>query len=378
MIASNLSSDRLLAITVFTQCQAIHARALLPCQDSPGVKAPYTASLTVPDGLVGLMSAIATSFPEGKVGDGKSRTFTFEQTVPMATYLIAIAAGNLEKRDVGPRTAVWSEPEMVEAGAYEFADTEKFVVVGEEIMTPYEWKRYDVLLLPPSFPYGGMENPCLTFVTPTLLAGDRSQANVIAHEVTHSWMGNLVSPETWDHFWLNEGWTRFVETKIMERMEGKPIAHLKVNEGLKALRDAVEEFGPEHEYTKLVPTLDGGDPDDAFSSIPYEKGMSFLWYLQKTVGGDEPMEEFLVAYIHFFRRQALTSERFKTFFLDYFSLRLPKATLDEIDWDTWLYKPGMPPEVPEPNLEKLQAAKDLAAKWIAGGEGCSAKDAEGK
>jgi len=141
---------------MFTQCQAIHARALLPCQDSPGVKSPYTAALTVPDGLVGLMSAICTDFPEG----GGSRVFKFEQTVPMPSYLIAIAAGNLEKRDVGPRTAVWSEPEMVEAGAYEFAETESFVALGEQIMTPYEWGRYDVLLLPPSFPYGGMENPC--------------------------------------------------------------------------------------------------------------------------------------------------------------------------------------------------------------------------
>lgn len=191
-------------------------------------------------------------------------------------------------------------------------------------------------------------------------------------------MGNLVSPETWDHFWLNEGWTRFVETKIMERHEGKPIAHLKVNEGLKALRDAVEEFGPTHEFTKLVPNLDGGDPDDAFSSIPYEKGMSFLWYLQKVVGGDEPMEEFLVAYIHFFRHHALTSERFKSFFLDYFSLRVPAATLEQIDWDTWLYSAGMPPEVPEPVMDKLQDAKALAAKWInEKGAGCSAADAEG-
>ena len=160
----------------------------------------------------------------------------------------------------------------------------------------------------------------MTFVTPTLLAGDKSQATVIAHEVTHSWMGNLVSPENWDHFWLNEGWTRFVETKIMEVHEGKGVAHLKVNEGLKALSDSVKEFerkGEPH-YTRLVQDLAGTDPDDAFSSIPYEKGMSFLWYLQDLVGGDEPMGLFIKAYVLAFRRQPLTSEKFKAFFLQYF------------------------------------------------------------
>jgi leukotriene-A4 hydrolase len=261
---------------LFTQCQAIHARSFFPCQDTPGTKCPYDARITAPAPLVALMSAIATSSTAAAT-DGWT-VFSFTQRVPMPAYLVALAVGNLEERSIGPRSSVWSEPQMVDAGAYEFADTEQFILAAESCVGPYVWERYDVLLLPPSFPYGGMENPCLTFVTPTLLAKDRSLANVVAHEIAHSWMGNLVGCRTWEHFWLNEGFTVFLERRIIQAMatakvgekSGRQVAHMHAVIGYEALRRSVDQLGADHDFTKLIPCLDGVDPDDAFSSVPYE------------------------------------------------------------------------------------------------------------
>jgi leukotriene-A4 hydrolase len=185
---------------------------------------------------------------------------------------------------------------MVDAGAYEFAETETFLKIGEDLLGPYVWGRYDVLLLPPSFPYGGMENPCLTFVTPTLLAGDRSNADVIAHEIAHSWTGNLVTNKTWEHFWLNEGFTVFIERKIYGRIYDEKTRHFKAIGGWKALLESVNTFGADSPLTALVPDLKGIDPDDAFSSVPYEKGFNFLFYLETLVGIPE-FEKFLKDYI---------------------------------------------------------------------------------
>lgn len=186
---------------LFSQCQAIHCRAVLPCQDTPSVKLTYTAEVSVPKELVALMSAIR----DGEVPDPEDpsrKIYKFIQKVPIPCYLIALVVGALESRQIGPRTLVWSEKEQVEKSAYEFSETESMLKIAEDLGGPYVWGQYDLLVLPPSFPYGGMENPCLTFVTPTLLAGDKSLSNVIAHEISHSWTGNLVTNKTWDHFWL--------------------------------------------------------------------------------------------------------------------------------------------------------------------------------
>lgn len=192
---------------LFTQSQAIHARSMFPCFDSPGVKTPYSATVRAPDWCTVLMSALSVG---SAVIEGKSRIFKWNQPVPVPAYLVALAAGQLASIDISPRVRVWSEPESVEAAAWEFHQTEEFLRAAELLTCDYQWQRYDILNLPPSFPYGGMENPCLTFATPTLLAGDRSLANVIAHEIAHSWTGNLVTNATWSHFWLNEGWTVWV------------------------------------------------------------------------------------------------------------------------------------------------------------------------
>lgn len=202
---------------VFTQSQAIHARSLIPCMDSPAVKTPYQAVVTAPSWSTVLMSAVSESTTASESGVS---TFVWNQPVPTPAYLIALAAGNLTSRDISDRVRVWSEPEEIDAVHYEFAETEEFLEAAEQITgLAYMWGRYDVLCLPPSFPYGGMENPCLTFATPTLLAGDRSLADVIAHEIAHSWTGNLVTNHTWSHFWLNEGWTVWLERKIVSRVK---------------------------------------------------------------------------------------------------------------------------------------------------------------
>jgi len=343
---------------------------MLPCQDAPAAKATYDASVIVPKPLTAVMSAVSTGTEEG---GNNSRVFKFKQEVPMSSYLIALGIGELESREIGPRTRVWSEKNMVDAGAHEFAETESFLKVGEELMGPYVWGRYDILLLPPSFPYGGMENPCLTFVTPTLLAGDRSNADVVAHEIAHSWTGNLVTNKTWEHFWLNEGMTVYTERKIIGKLHGEDMRHFKAIIGLKDLKDSVDLFGPTHEFTCLIPQLKNMDPDDAFSSVPYEKGFNFLFYLETLIGGPEKFQAFLKTYIDKFKFSTVTSEEFKAYFLQYFS-SLDKSILNQIDWDTWFHKPGMPP-VPNNFDQKLaNISASLANKWISGGADTTEND----
>ncbi len=349
---------------LFTQCQAIHARSLLPCQDSPGLKAPYTAEITVPAPLQALMSAVIVSeTPETR---GNDNVWTFKQAVPIPSYLVALAVGKLEKRDIGPRSAVWSEKETVDAGAAEFVDTEKFIATAEAICGPYVWGRYDILLMPPSFPYGGMENPCLTFVTPTLLAGDRSLANVVAHEIAHSWMGNLVTNKTWESFFLNEGFTVFLERRIMAALHGAQFKALHSMIGWEDLKGSVSTFGDSHPFTCLYVKLGKEDPDDAFSSVPYEKGFTFLCYLEQVIGGEEIMNKYLRAHCDKFKYTSITADDFKNFFLEFCKENGVKAeALDSIDWDTWFNKPGMPPT---PTFDKTLAteAESLARQIVEG------------
>eukprot|EP00027_Filamoeba_sp_ATCC50430_P011432 CAMPEP_0168552066 /NCGR_PEP_ID=MMETSP0413-20121227/6519_1 /TAXON_ID=136452 /ORGANISM="Filamoeba nolandi, Strain NC-AS-23-1" /LENGTH=610 /DNA_ID=CAMNT_0008582657 /DNA_START=35 /DNA_END=1867 /DNA_ORIENTATION=- len=343
---------------LFTQCQAIHARSMLPCQDSPTVKATYSASVTVPAALTAVMSANGTGSTSS---DGKTKTFTFKQDVPMTSYLIALGVGALEHRQIGPRTKVWSEKSMVDAGAFEFSQTEEFLQIAEKLVGKYVWGNYDVLLLPPSFPYGGMENPCLTFVTPTLLAGDRSNADVIAHEISHSWTGNLVTNRTWEHFWLNEGFTVYLERAIYAEMYGQPTRHFKSIIGYKSLQDSVESFGATNPLTNLIPDLKGIDPDDAFSSVPYEKGYNFLFYLENLVGGYPVFVKFVHDYIDHFKYQSITSEDFKSFFLNYFQ---GKVDLSAVDWNKWFFQPGMPPVESKFDTTMTSESENLAKKWV--------------
>ncbi|CEG36882.1 leukotriene a-4 hydrolase aminopeptidase [Plasmopara halstedii] len=328
---------------LFTQCQAIHARTIVPCPDTPACKFTYSATVTVPEWCTCLLSAIAD--PQGRKNHNsvdETYQVSFQQSVPIPSYLLAIVAGKLESVDLGSRSRVWAEPAVVTKAAHEFAQTEAFLQHAEEITgQEYVWKRYDLVCLPPSFPYGGMENPCLTFVTPTLLAGDRSLADVVAHEISHSWTGNLVTNRSWTDFWLNEGWTMWLERKIQTRIAQDPKAYdLKAAMGLRDLIEAVEEFGPQHPFTALVPDMDGIDPDEVFSSIPYEKGFNFLHYLSTVVGGHDEFDKFAKAYIQEFKLKTITSNEFRAFFETYFAQH---EAIKKIDWDAWFYSPGMPP-----------------------------------
>ncbi|KAK6176549.1 hypothetical protein SNE40_014812 [Patella caerulea] len=346
---------------LFSQCEAIHARSLYPCQDSPAIKFPYTASVTAPKAITVLMSALRTGSEPCK-SDPSKTVYKFNQAVPIPSYLLAIVAGDLESRDIGPRSKVWSEKKFVDAAAYEFAETEQQLRTGEELLTEYAWGQYDLLILPPSFPYGGMENPCLTFVTPTLLAGDRSLADVVAHEITHSWAGNLVTNKTFEHFWLNEGHTVFIERKITSRIHGgEPFRHFMLDCGWQELKNTVENTLKNGPYTCLVPDLKGVDPDDAFSNVPYEKGCALLFYLETILGGPAVFEPFLKAYVTQFNKQSLDTQQWKDFLYSYFTDKT--EILDSVDWKTWFYGQGMPPYTPKFDTSLKSVCIDLCERW---------------
>ena len=343
---------------LFTQCQAIHARTMVPCQDQPGVKVTYEAEVTVPSWAVCVMSAVQKSTKQ----QGQTKTYGWKQDVPISSYLLALAVGDLAKKDISDRCAVWSEPSLVDAVAYEFAQTEDFLRTAEELAgMPYVWGRYDLLCLPPSFPYGGMENPCLTFVTPTLLARDRSLADVVAHEISHSWTGNLVTNATWDHFWLNEGWTTWFQRKIMARLhKNDKFLDFDALGGVKSLQDTIKSEIPK-KFQSLVLPIGDGDPDDSYSSVAYEKGFLFLTSLERRVG-TPAFEAFFKAYVQHFKSTTLTSEDFKSFFTDYF--KGVQAVIKDVDWEAWLYGCGMPPEDIKFNRSLAEASEILAKEWL--------------
>lgn len=285
----------------------------------------------------------------------------FVQEVPVPSYLIAIAVGVLESRELGPRSHVWAEKDIIEQCTYEFADTEKQLKTAEEICGPYVWGKYDLLVLPPSFPYGGMENPCLTFVTPTLLAGDRSLANVVAHEIAHSWTGNLITNKNFEHFWLNEGFTVFVERKIKGRLESNQSQDFDAYTSISDLNETIKTLGKDNPLTQLVVDLKGVHPDDAFSTVPYEKGQTFLRYLESVVGGPDVFEPFLREYFDTFKFKSIETKDFQEFFVQYFK---NNSDIESIDWQTWLYSPGMPPIIPDYDKTFATICDSLVDKFL--------------
>ena len=343
---------------LFSQCQPIHARTLAPLQDTPYARVSYTAAITVPEPLCAVMSAgPAGERPGPRPG---TRTYLFDMPQPIPTYLLALAVGNLRGIDLSPRSRVWAEPETVEKAAWEFAEIESMIRCAESIFGPYDWDRYDMLVLPPSFPYGGMENPRMTFLTPTLLAGDRSLVDVVAHELAHSWTGNLVTNATMEHFWLNEGFTVWAERRIVEALHGEAAAVLGWAIGQKALDNELQRFASEPGLTCLRQELQGIDPDDAFSSIPYEKGSRFLALMERTVGRAR-WDAFMRAYMARFRFTSITTEEF----LEFLEQQLPGLAA-QVDAQAWLYQPGMPAGAPVFRSEALERLTALAEGWPGG------------
>jgi leukotriene-A4 hydrolase len=347
---------------LYSQCQAIHARSVVPLQDTPRLRLTYDAALTVPARLRGLMAA---SFVRREEQEGRAREmYRMDESIP--PYLFALAVGDLASRELGPRSRVWAEPGLVERAAWEFAAVDRMLTAAEALLGPYSWGRFDLLTLPPSFPYGGMENPRLTFLTPTVVTGDRSLVSVVAHELAHSWTGNLVSNASAEDFWLNEGFTVFVERRILEVLEGPDLVALQAAVGRHSLDEAVANFADRPQLTRLRTHLAGIDPDDAFSQIPYEKGYLFLRALEEAAGR-KAFDAFLGRYMERFRFQSLTTEQL----LDFVRAELPGA-LERIDAPSWVDGEGVPagaPQVRSARLDRIEglgaAAPDVveAAKW---------------
>lgn len=337
---------------LFTQSQAIHARSWLPIQDSPGVRLTFGATIRVPKGLRAVMGAEFVS--EDDVGEGLT-AFRFEMPEPIPAYLIALAVGDLDFQALGPRTGVYAERPLLAKAAHEFADVEKMVEAAEARYGPYRWGRYDVLVLPPSFPFGGMENPRLTFATPTILAGDRSLVSLIAHELAHSWSGNLVTNASWRDFWLNEGFTVYLERRIVEDLYGRDLAEMEAVLGFEKLEEDLAKLPPADQVLHI--DLEGRDPDDGVTHIPYEKGALFLTALERAVGR-ERFDAFLKAYFaHFAFRGITTGE-----FTGYLREHLPT----DIDLNAWLETPGLPEGHPTFASRRFAAVNAVARRWLDG------------
>ena len=334
---------------LFSQCQAIHTRSVVPLQDTPRVRIRYRAELTVPRALQAVMAARFVDRNEGE----EVATVHFQMDQPIPPYLFAFAVGDLAARDIGPRSRVWAEPSLVDKAAWEFDGVENMIARAESLFGSYDWQRFDILVLPPSFPYGGMENPRLTFLTPTLLAGDRSLVNVVAHELAHSWTGNLVTNASAEHFWLNEGFTVFAERRIVEALDGVEVAALHAALGRRELDKALGRFVDHPEYTRLHTHLTGIDPDDVFSEVPYEKGYLFLRAIEESVGR-EAFDKFLAAYIGRFRFRSITSDDFVALLEE----QLPGA-FAKVNGKAWLEEGGLPARAPQPRSARL----DALAKW---------------
>ncbi|MCP4574273.1 MAG: M1 family metallopeptidase [bacterium] len=343
---------------LFSQCQAIHARSVIPCQDSPLARFTFDARITVPEALTVVMAAAP-----GEAGAGAApgtRTFSFAMPQAIPPYLFALAVGNLVSQDLGPRSRVYTEPEMLEKSAWEFADVDKMLLAAEEIFGPYLWDRFDFLVMPPSFPYGGMENPRLTFLTPTLLAGDRSLVNVLAHELAHSWTGNLVTNATMDDFWLNEGFTVWAERRILEKLEGLEAKSLAAAIGRNGLMSAIESFGADSPFTRLQTDSAGSDPDEFYSLVPYEKGFLFVALLEETVGR-EKFDLFVKKYIETFSFKSITTAQFEEFL----NAELPGVPAG-IDAEGWIRGEGLPANSPAFTSARLESLEGQAKTWSDG------------
>lgn len=340
---------------LFSQAQAIHARSFIPLQDSPQVRVTYDATIRTPKNVLAVMSAANDPDTE------RDGVYEFTMRQPVPSYLIALAVGDLQFKAMGERTGVYAEAEILDAAAEEFADTESMLIATEERYGPYRWDRYDLLILPPSFPFGGMENPRLSFITPTVIAGDKSLVSLIAHELAHSWSGNSVTNATWRDLWLNEGFTTYLTYRIMELIYGVDRFNMEAVLGYQDLAADIAELEPNDEI--LAIDLRGRDPDAVFSNIPYEKGALFLREIEHNIGR-ENFDAFLNDYFDKFAFQSITTDQFITHLKETLLLEYPgKLNINRIY--QWIFQADLPANVVIPESDAFDLIDTSRAGWLA-------------
>ncbi len=341
---------------MYTESEAIGARSWIPLQDTPGVRVTYKATIHTDNDVRAVMSA--QNDPKAK--HNGEYTFVMPEAVP--SYLIALAVGDLDFKETGPRTGVYAQKSLLKQAAAEFADTESMIQTAEKLFGPYRWDRYDILVMPASFPEGGMENPRLSFITPTVIAGDKSLVSVIAHELAHSWSGNLVSNATWRDLWLNEGFTDYLESRIMKAVYGERREMMELTLGLQSLRKNLAELKPEDQV--LAIDLRNRNPDEVFTEVPYEKGRLFLLYLDAKFG-DARFDEFLRGYFEHFSFKSITTEEFLKYLQDNLLDRFP-GTVSRDEVKAWVYGPGIPPDAVLPTTDAFAIVDAARDAWLDG------------
>jgi leukotriene-A4 hydrolase len=345
---------------LFTQSQAILARTWLPCPDSPGRRFTYEADVEVLGPERGqLLALMSAENPQATAPDGR---YHFRQPQPVPTYLLALAVGRLDFAPLDGRTGIYAEPATLLRATYEFAELDRMVAAAEQLYGPYRWGRYDLLVLPSSFPFGGMENPCLTFVTPTILTGDRSLTSLVAHELAHSWSGNLVTNATWDDFWLNEGFTVYFERRIMEQLYGRPYAEMLQVLGEADLHHTIQDLGPASPATHLRLHLAGRDPDDGLNDIAYEKGCLLLLTLEQLVGRPR-LDAFITEYFDRFAFESMNTDRFAAYLTQ---ALLTPTEASQLNLPAWLDGPGLPPGAPVAQSARFAAVEEVLAQLATG------------